>query len=369
LKLVRLEIGGSNVSKDLLPLNLEVKELSFAYCNVQDISFLPYLPHLETLRFSDCEVDDLDCLVDLTGLRRLELNNSTFRNYSMLSQMEQLLSLSIVSEDMTSIAFLEDLTNLEYLDLSSNKLKDLTPLASLSNLIYLDLSRNNIEDIAPLADLTKLSHLELGANRINDVGPISNLVAMEYLGLAANSVTDITALKDMGMLRVLDMEDNGYYKFTGELPYGAPLDLSPLADKLDLELLNLNKNTITDLSPLMELSEKLGPVKFKECMGHPAILVPIKDIEMTDNRLAPWITIKIPLGSSGSPVALEPAIRVWDLEASNGLARCRTLLSAVDEDVSLQYQFEDEKSGLTGMIFVLSTPEETEYISNAELPK
>ena len=93
-----------------------------------------------------------------------------------------------------------DLTGIEYaFNLSSlivnyGAISDLAPLAGLSSLKRLFLASNLVADVAPLADLTSLTLLRLQNNLIADVSPLQRLTSLSELRLSYNRISDLAPL-------------------------------------------------------------------------------------------------------------------------------------------------------------------------------
>ena len=203
------------------------------------------------------------------------------------ADMANLTELIAQNTDITDLTGLEHATNLTRLDLgteyvqeedrfiNSNSVSDLSPLAGLTNLTWLRLRNNSISDISALAGLTNLTYLNLGGNlMISDISALSGLTNLERLWLYATSISDISALAGLTNLTFL------------VLWFTSISDISPLAGLTNLTFLSLsnnsdvllamgfltdsslNKNSISDLSPLVA-NTGLGAGDTVEVEGNP----------------------------------------------------------------------------------------------------
>ena len=91
---------------------------------------------------------------------------------------------------------LKGLTNLVKLRIGSTIVSDVSPLSGLINLESLELSGSVlISDVSPLASLKKLKELRIiNSDRLSDVSPLAALRNLEKLELQRNGISDISPL-------------------------------------------------------------------------------------------------------------------------------------------------------------------------------
>ena len=109
------------------------------------------------------------------------------------------------------LAGIEYAINLSSLDLHDGMIANLEALASLTSLTILHLGYNAIVDIAPLADLTGLTELGLGGNMIADVSPLERLTSLTVLHLSENRISDLASLvanRGLGRGDLVNLRDN-----------------------------------------------------------------------------------------------------------------------------------------------------------------
>ena len=286
---------------------------------VIDLSPLTALPALRHLNMGGNQVADLRPLATLTNLIGLSLWNNQVTDVSPLRLLTSLTYLNLADNRVSDLSPLANLKSLEVLDLFDNRVENIVPLTGLENLTELILTDNSVGDLSPLTGLTELRILLLKGNPTKDFRPLSalNLTELKYdavsdpaaqtrsseawmpdpalravvrgeLGL----LPDIPLIKEK-MLRLdyLYARDKGILDITGlefatnlrELYLGqnpitdlrplsnltqlvalhfwhvpvhpTDLDLRPLATLINLEMLSLEGNWISDIRPLMGLKK------------------------------------------------------------------------------------------------------------------
>ena len=139
----------------------------------------------------------------------------------------------------------ENMLGFEFLSVDNKGISDITGLEYAMNLKELHISRNPITDLRPLASLTQLRELHFWHkefHRINlDLSPLANLINLEVLSLQRNGISDISPLTGLKNLRHLHIIDNDIS------------DVSPLAGLMHLRELWITGNPILDIRPLFDL--------------------------------------------------------------------------------------------------------------------
>ncbi len=140
----------------------------------------------------------------------------------------------------------QNLQVLTYLNLQDKSITNITGLEQARNLRELHISQNPISDISALADLTQLVELHfwhIPAHPSNlDLRPLVNLTNLEVLSLQGNGITDISPLAGLRNLRSLDIMDNQIE------------DFNPLIGLMNLQKLWITGNWARDLSMLSDLN-------------------------------------------------------------------------------------------------------------------
>jgi Leucine-rich repeat (LRR) protein len=182
----------------------------------------------------------------LESMILVNARDTPIRDLSGLERCTKLQFLFLAGSQASDLTPLAKLERLESLTISMSKVRDVTPLAGLTNLQYLDLSGNEISDLKPLAKLTMLKDLNLSGNRIADLAPLAGLTALQSLTLDDNQVIDLAPLAGLKTLTNLSVRRNKV------------VSAAPLAD-MNVEILHLDRNQITDLTPLVAMFRQPAP--------------------------------------------------------------------------------------------------------------
>ena len=167
---------------------------------------------------------------------------------------------------------------------------DITGLEYAKNLRHLDLGgdNNHIQDLRPLSNLTHLTSLHIWHTTLKgpvtdlDLRPLTNLVQLEVLSLSGNGITDITLLSHFTKLRKLHLTHNYI------------TDITPLSHLIELRELDLRNNYIEDFSPVLNLPN-LVQFSYDEVCDWISTALPVA--ERIQNRTYPSIVAFWPKGS------------------------------------------------------------------------
>ena len=140
----------------------------------------------------------------------------------------------------------EHMLSLVGLDANRRNIVDITGLEFATSLRVLHIGQNSITDLRPLANLTQLVELHFWhfpANPTNlDLRPLANLINLEVLSLEGNGISDVMPLAGLKRLRFLHLTSNHIENVT------------PLAGLTNLKGLWIQNNWAGDLSPLLSLN-------------------------------------------------------------------------------------------------------------------
>lgn len=199
-----------------------LKKLSgLVYLNVKensltDLSFLAYLPRLQTLNVGQNELssDRFFAEVSLPELKRLYVNASGLASVENISRLRTLeyLDISGLSLYDGDIACLKNLTNLQTLVCRSNTVREGDVFNSLPNLKALDLYNNEIYDLSKLANCKNLEELDVSANVLYKLNGIENLTSLKRLTAYNNHVTAFSVLDGMTGLEYIKVDNENYCK-------------------------------------------------------------------------------------------------------------------------------------------------------------
>ncbi len=199
----------TNEIADLSPLTgmTALEKLYMWSSGVSDVSPLAGLTALRNLHLGSNGIVDVSPLAGLTALERLDLWQNDIVDVSPLAGLTSLTDLDLWSNGIADVLPLAGLTALQRLDLGFNDIVDVSPLAGLTSLTDLDLRSNGIADVSPLAGLTALERIELRFNDIVDVSPLAGLTSLTNLDLASNAISDIAPLVENDGLDAGDSVD------------------------------------------------------------------------------------------------------------------------------------------------------------------
>ena len=309
-----VDIKGLEFARNLVSLHLG-DEGNY----VIDLSPLATLTSLMSLNVGGNQIADLRPFLNLTNLTELSLWNSEVTDVSPLGSLTSLTYLNLANNRVSNLSSLANLRSLEILNLFENEVENVVPLAGLKNLKELILTNNRIRDLSALVELTKLRTLLLKGNPIKDFTPLSELnltdlkydavldpagqtqpaeawmpdpalraavrgeigllpdipltkekmLRLDYLYAHDKGILDITGLEFATNLRALHLSKNPITDLRPlsnltrlvELHFWhvpvrpTNLDLRPLANLINLEMLSLEGNWISDIRPLMGLKK------------------------------------------------------------------------------------------------------------------
>ena len=202
--------------------------------DIDDISYLTSLKHLENLVFGGQKLYDISPLAQLISLKSLEFTAENISDFSCLENLNNLVYLSMGCaksipylnlEKMHHLKTLEiefcsdfnwgrvvlsDLAKLERLNIRGNGLSDIEHLSKINcyNLKEFDCSFNHISEISCLQDLSGLEVLKAYSNNISNILPLKNLKNLRLLSLGENNITNVESLTDLVDLEFLDLRSN-----------------------------------------------------------------------------------------------------------------------------------------------------------------
>ena len=342
--------GVHNITGLAFATNL--RELHLSENPITNLRPLANLTQLESLDLWGLSPDapnlDLRPLAGLINLEVLSLGKNRIADIHLLAGLKNLRTLELAHNDISDIRPLTALTNLEVLSLKWNKIADIHRLADLKNLRTLDLSYNDISDIRPLANLTQLRTLWIQENLVIDFTRLSelNLTNLKY-----DAVTEQTpqtqaskawmpdpALQaavrgELGLLPSVPLTKEKMLRLEYLYAEGRDiLDITGLAFATNLRELHLNKNPITDLRPLVNLT-KLETLHLRDIVPtsgnldiHPlGNLINLKKLTLQRNRISDIsplsrLTQLQTLGIEGNPITdLSPLFKLnlRELDLSN----------------------------------------------------
>lgn len=189
-----------------------LENLIFGGQNLYDISPLAQLTSLKSLEFTAENISDFSCLENLNNLVYLSVGYAKSISYLNLEKMHYLETLEIefCSDFNWDGVILSDLAKLEALNIRGNELSNLERLSKINcyNLKEFDCSFNHISEISCLQDLGSLETLKAFSNNISNILPLKNLKNLRLLSLGENNITNVESLTGLVDLEFLDLRSN-----------------------------------------------------------------------------------------------------------------------------------------------------------------
>ncbi|HOW52198.1 MAG TPA: leucine-rich repeat domain-containing protein [bacterium] len=152
--------------------------------------------------------------------------------------------ISCIDSAISDLTGLEKMPWLVKLDFNGNPITSLEPLSNSLDLEMLDIGGGGVSSLTPLSNNTKMILLNASGNQnISDLKPLENKIAMEKIYIGGNQISSISSLANMTGLRSLSFMKNKIE------------DISVTKGLLELELLDMEDNCVTDFSPIEYLKE------------------------------------------------------------------------------------------------------------------
>ena len=287
-----------------LPPDRDFIKLALARTQLNDISQISLFPNLQVLNLGGNQIDGVSALQGLYHLKRLNLSNNPGIDFGMVLPLidqnpnlthlalngitlpdgsltflppdRDFVRLAFAGTQINNISHLTSFPNLEILNLKNNQITDVTALQSMTKLKLLNLSHNAGIDfgmVLPIIDQNPgLTHLglndiaipfgeppflnpeanvvalELANTGINTIGNLIYYLNLEVLDLGRNQIDDLSALQSLQNLEWLDLNNNPFMT-----------DLTPLFSLTGLNYLNLFGNDQLQCAELDILEGSLPP--------------------------------------------------------------------------------------------------------------
>lgn len=259
------KIEFSETLKKLKRLNLRSGEIS-------KIVGLENLKDLQHLNLWNNRISELENFNTLQNLQYLNLSNNQVSILEGLDNLQNLQKLHLSNNKISKIEGLNNLKSLQHLDLNNNKISKIEGLDNLQNLKMLFLSNNQISKIEDLKNFKTLQILHLNNNQISKIEGVDNLQDLQILYLDNNRISKIEGLKNLKKLLNLQISFNNIEILDGteipndriDLSYNEINEIINFDNKKDIWYLNLYRNNISDILPLLPLIKNYNNVFIKE---------------------------------------------------------------------------------------------------------
>ncbi|WP_036223665.1 leucine-rich repeat domain-containing protein [Mesoaciditoga lauensis] len=222
---------------------------------------------------------------DLTPIASIENNwpspNEKISNLEGIQYCVNLKELEIVGNNISNISQLASLTQLQVVNIWYNNVSDITPIKNLPNIKKLYISYNPIpkSNWAFLKNWTWLEELGIGGLGLinSDIAFLPSFTNLIYLDLNNNSISDISPVASLTNLRYLLIVGNRGVR-----------DLSPVASLVNLYDLNMGDISATNLAPLKGLKKLESLSLFDDNVvdiSPLASLTALRSISMQHNKI------------------------------------------------------------------------------------
>ena len=288
--LTRLLLAGNSIS-DLSPLAglTNLTELELRYNHISDISPISGLTQLTYLHLGGNAISDISAIAGLTNLEQLGLWENNISDISPVARLNQLIFLWLNYNSISDISAVAGLTNLLEIDLGNNSISDISALAGLNQLEYVELQNNSISDLSPLVANIGLGNetgVYVTGNPLNSLSINTYIPTLQSRGVSVDFTNIVVRPEDIA--QTVDIPDpnlrDAIQKARGKTQ-GAAItvadivilvelvarnanisDLTGLeratnltilwlnAEYMEAEKRHINSNSVSDLSPLTELT-------------------------------------------------------------------------------------------------------------------
>lgn len=224
----------------------ELEVLNFGRNQVSNIPLLEKFPHLKEL-YITLDSDNISFLRSLHALKIINISSSKkIKDIAVLGNLSSLEEVWLANTSVTDISILSKLQQLRVLVISNTPIKDISILSNFLNLERLDISSTNIDDLSVLAKLTKLKNLCFYETQVSDISALAGLNELQYLNFRntlVDNISPIHGLKNLEELYISNLKK--------------VVDISFLANNLNLSRLYINGTQVKDISPLKNLDKLL----------------------------------------------------------------------------------------------------------------
>ncbi len=343
----------------------------------KDISPISALKNIQKIVLIDTSIVSIDSFKNLSKVNELTISNTkTLQSVDGVEEMTKLTRLDLSDNGIVNIDGLNNLVNLTELVLTNNEITYLPSINRLEFLETLDVSNNSIERLGEdLSGLSNLTEFIARDNQICDLSTLDDLVSLEILDLSENDLgclgagisPDFSSLENAPNLREIYLNDNELTSIENLRGKTLPLevlhlennnltDITPISDYTDIQELVLFNNNIVDIDDLsgmtnvteIDLSEN-SILDFSDLLSIPNL----EFIDLSDNN----ITVIPDMSDSWLN------LRVLDLDGNDIIDT-----SGVDGHVNLR-ELVLSNNGMTELIGISNLPRLESLVMFQEIPE
>ncbi|XP_014769221.1 leucine-rich repeat-containing protein 23 [Octopus bimaculoides] len=182
--------------------------------------------------------------------------------------------LGSVLQELTNICILERYIHLRIVDVSNNQLSSLSPLDFLPNLLSLKADKNIIEEV-DIKPHPFLQYISLSNNKIENISEGLSHPLVRHIDLSTNKIKELSQLNEetYSKLTVLKLQENAIETIKDinlpsltslSLGYNKMTDLQWISNLVNLEVFEINNNSIDKLDGFNKDMKKLKYIDLKE---------------------------------------------------------------------------------------------------------
>jgi hypothetical protein len=219
-------------------------------------------PELKLLVLDNNQIQDAFGIAGLCELRFLSMNVNKLKSLERIHECTKLLEYNANNNQINTLENLLQCKELRLVDLSNNSLSSLDIFRPNSTLLRLDIHANSLKDLTGIELLENLCSLNVGFNKIQNIDTLENNPLIDDLVLYRNALTKFPDFSSV-LIRNIYLEKNLMEHFNNRL--FAPLlellklndnniqSIAPLSSCINLKLLAISANNISELSDLLSL--------------------------------------------------------------------------------------------------------------------
>lgn len=210
------------------------------------------LKSLKHLHIEGDAIKNIDWVSELPSLETLQMINMDIREPKTLGDLPHLIEIYVCGSKLDSADWIYKARNIEKLTLCDVSLPEELSLGGFKELRHFSVKSDNVRKIM-FYDMPKLGSAVVEVENADDISTIDNLTTLTWIKLTAHPKTDTTpilALKELGRL-MLGKNTIDYLTVIQQMHW--------------LEELNIWGNTISDLSPLLNMPN-LKNVSLAHCI-------------------------------------------------------------------------------------------------------
>ena len=328
-----LNVAGTGVSNLEVVAALPVDELDISGSGVTDISVLAEMPDLNKVDGSNTKIRDISPLAGLENLYSVSFNNCALDPLEGSFSSLRMKYLYLANTGLTSLDAFRNCTVLQEVDIHGNAVSDVSILGkSSASLTVVNLSGNPLSgaSIEFLAEAEKLREIYLDGIAMENLDILVNATGLHQISAVGCGLSDISGLSGCVDLSMIKLAKNQI------------TDISPLQNIKTLYVkMDLSFNPIRDVSALPEvnysvlglLCPELDPATFPDVDGNMMLLYYSQEAleHIMSLKKFTYVVVDCP---ADKQVALEDAVNTARLRLPKTMDQVVEILMTLEYDAS-----------------------------------